>query len=75
VAESLGEMAGETFDEYWEIQTSLAGPVARLLETLSAQQIDAVRASAAAGAEPYRTPSGYRLPYTANVVAARRPER
>jgi SAM-dependent methyltransferase len=75
VAESLGEMTAETFDEYWEVQTSLAGPVTRLLETLSAEQVDAVRASAEAGAEPYRTPSGYRLPYTANVVAARRPER
>jgi hypothetical protein len=68
-----GAMRFSDFDEYWSIQTSLAGPIAQLFTTLSPEQIGAIRGSTETGAAPFRTATGYELPFTANVVAARRP--
>jgi ubiquinone/menaquinone biosynthesis C-methylase UbiE len=73
VEEVTGAMRFGTFDEYWEVQTSLAGPIVDLFATLTADEVAAVRATAESGAEPYRGASGYALPYTATAVSARAP--
>ena len=68
--EVTGAMTFGSFDEYWDTQTSIAGPVARLLASLDPDQTAAIRASAEAAAEPFRADGGYALPYTAAVAGA-----
>lgn len=73
-AEELnGAMRFASVDEYWDVQTSLAGPVSKLLASLSPDQIGAVRASVEAAVAPFRNASGCDLPYVAMGVTANKP--
>lgn len=71
VDEITGAMEYPSFDEYWDTNTSLAGPLAEMLATLDAGQIAAIRATAQQLVEPFRTADGYHLPYTVTAVRAR----
>ena len=71
VEEITGAMGFPSFDEYWDTNTSLAGPLARTLAALDADQVAAIRATAQQLAEPFRVDSGYHLPFTATAVSAR----
>jgi len=72
VEEIGGAMQADSLQDYWNFQTSISGPVATLLATLSAHERDAVQAGFHAAAQPYRTADGYRLPYCAVILQATR---
>lgn len=71
IDEIAGAMEYPSFDEYWDTNTSLAGPLAQMLATLDADQVAAIRATAQQLVEPFRTDDGYHLPYTVTAVRAR----
>ena len=66
-----GVMEYPSFDEYWDTNTSVAGPVAQMLRTLSDDQVAAIRDSAKQAIEPHRVGAAYTLPYTVTAVRAR----
>jgi ubiquinone/menaquinone biosynthesis C-methylase UbiE len=72
VEQISGAMQTDSLADYWSFQTSISGPVATLLATLSADERDAVRAAFHAAAKPYRAGDGYRLPYCAVILHASR---
>jgi len=69
--EIIGAMEYPTFDEYWDTNTSVAGPLAQMLETLSDDQVMAIRDAAQQMVEPHRVESTYKFPYTVMAVRAR----
>jgi SAM-dependent methyltransferase len=72
VEEVSGAMQADSLDDYWGFQSSISGPVATLLATLSQDERDAIRGAFNAAAEPYRVSDGYRLPFCAVVLHATR---
>jgi ubiquinone/menaquinone biosynthesis C-methylase UbiE len=72
VEQISGAMHADSLADYWSFQTSISGPVATLLATLSADERDAVQAAFHAAAKPYRAGDGYRLPYCAVILHASR---
>jgi ubiquinone/menaquinone biosynthesis C-methylase UbiE len=56
------------FDEYWEMQSRLSGPLAMYIASLDAAQVAEVRAALRALAEPFISQSGVSFP--SNVVIA-----
>ena len=72
VEEVSGAMQADSLDDYWDFQSSISGPVATLLATLSLDERDAIRAAFKSAAEPYRASDGYRLPFCAVVLHATR---
>lgn len=73
VEEINGEMASDSLDDYWEYQSSISGPVAILLATLSADERSSLRAAFREAAEPFRSRAGYRLPFCSLLVHATLP--
>ena len=67
-----GALQADSLQDYWSFQTSISGPVATLLATLSADEQDAVRAAFHTAAKPYRAGDGYQLPYRAVILHASR---
>lgn len=63
-----GTMQADSLQDYWSFQTSISGPVAALLASLSADEQDAVRTAFHAAAKPYRAGDGYQLPYCAVIL-------
>jgi ubiquinone/menaquinone biosynthesis C-methylase UbiE len=57
-----GVMRYEGTDDYWEMQSSVAGPIAVLAASLDSEDIHAVRASLDTTLAPYRSQSGYEVP-------------
>ncbi|MFG1934839.1 class I SAM-dependent methyltransferase [Mycobacterium sp. NPDC048908] len=62
VTEVAVPMGVESFDEWWRIVPSLAGPVAALLASLPDDMTSAIRADAEAALRPFRTDAGYDIP-------------
>lgn len=67
-----GTMQADSLQDYWSFQTSISGPVATLLATLSADERDSAQAAFRAAAQPYRAGDGYRMPYCAVILHASR---
>jgi SAM-dependent methyltransferase len=69
-----------TFDEWWNVVPSLAGPIAPILASLPTELTAAIRADAEAALAEFRTDNGYELPGLSlvgvgrNAVAQRRKE-
>lgn len=61
-----------SFDEWWTVVPSLAGPIARVLAALPAEVVDAVRTQAREALVPFATTPGYTIPGLSLVAAARR---
>jgi hypothetical protein len=61
------------FDAYWKLRTDLAGPLKKLLDTLSAQDLASIRQTVLAGLSRYQTTDGLRIPGLAYIGSARRP--
>jgi hypothetical protein len=58
-------------DDYWHFVSELAGALAMTIKTLSEDELEAVRGTMRAEAEPFRTGDGYRLPgLCLNVVTS-----
>jgi ubiquinone/menaquinone biosynthesis C-methylase UbiE len=70
VEEIDGAMHFETSDDYWDMQTAIAGPLATLLASISDEQRDAIRAGLEPTLEPYRSDKGLALPWAAVGVSA-----
>jgi SAM-dependent methyltransferase len=68
VEEVTGAMAVHDLDDYWDYQTSISGLVA----TLPPDEQDDLRTTFRSVAQPHRTADGYKLPYCALVLHARR---
>jgi ubiquinone/menaquinone biosynthesis C-methylase UbiE len=68
--EITGVMEYPSFDEYWDTNTSVAGPLAQMLRTLSPDQVEAIRDTTQQLVEPHRVASVYKVPYTVMAVRA-----
>jgi SAM-dependent methyltransferase len=62
VREVASPVHASSVDEWWSVVPSLAGPVARVLESLPAEVAAAIRARVDAAMEDFAGPDGYELP-------------
>ncbi|OBG28863.1 class I SAM-dependent methyltransferase [Mycobacterium sp. 852002-51057_SCH5723018] len=69
VEELTGVMRFDDLDDYWTYVTAVAGPVAELVGSLPAGQIDAVRATLAPSVAPYERGGALELPWQAVVTS------
>lgn len=72
VGEVPAPMHATSFDEWWSVIPSLAGPLAQLLASIPAQVAAAIRTEAEAALAVFATPDGYELPGVSIVGVARR---
>ena len=61
-----------SFDQWWTRTTALAGPIAKLVESLPADAAEALRARAREAASAYETPDGFEFPGVSLIAAGRR---
>jgi ubiquinone/menaquinone biosynthesis C-methylase UbiE len=61
----------DDFDAYWNLQSEVSGPVAVLLSSLSADEIDAIKATLEPTLAPFQSDDGLTLPSMAIGVSAR----
>ena len=59
------------FEEYWNLQSEIAGPLAVMLRELSPDERDRVRETVRGSVEAFQTDEGLTLPGMAIVAAAR----
>jgi SAM-dependent methyltransferase len=62
-----------SFDEWWGRTTALAGPLARMLESLHEDAVQELRARARERAKPYQTSAGLEFPGVTLVASGHRP--
>ena len=62
-----------SFDEWWARTTALAGPLAKMLESLHEDAAQELRTRAREGAKPYETAAGLEFPGVTLVASGRRP--
>jgi ubiquinone/menaquinone biosynthesis C-methylase UbiE len=60
----------DDFDDYWRVQSEVAGPIAVLLAALPVGEVDAIKAALEPAVAPFRSDEGLRLPSLAVVVSA-----
>jgi ubiquinone/menaquinone biosynthesis C-methylase UbiE len=70
VTEVAGAMPFADVDDYWMVQTTVAGPIADLVASMSPSEVDAVKATIEPSMDPFRTGDGYALPTLATVARA-----
>jgi len=70
VEELTGVMHFDSLDDHWTRLTAVAGPVAELVGSLDAGQIQAVRATLDPSLAPYERDGALELPWTAIVTRA-----
>jgi hypothetical protein len=61
-----------SFDEWWSRTTALAGPLARMLESMPADAVQALRGRAADAVKPYETSVGLEFPGVTLVASGHR---
>ncbi len=61
-----------SFDEWWARTSALAGPLAKILTSLSKEAASAIRARAREAVGPYETPDGLEFPGVSLLAGARR---
>lgn len=72
VQELPGHMRYDSLDQYWRVQTEVAGPLSGIIRSLAEDQQAAIKATLAPMVEPYRTDGGgLALPSLALGVSAR----
>ena len=71
VKELAGTMRYDSVEEYWQVQTEIAGSLATLVSTLSADQVAAVRSTLESMVEPFHVDGGVGLPSLAIGVSGR----
>ena len=71
VEEVTGTFRHESADAYWAFNTSIAGPVAELVQTLGEDQLAAVRSDLDRTLDPFRQDGGLVMPWVGLVTAAR----
>jgi SAM-dependent methyltransferase len=74
IEEVPGAQRYESLDEYWDIQTAIAGPLSGIVRSLSAEDQAAIKATLESMIAPYRADDGnLTLPSLAIGVSARIP--
>ena len=64
-------MTYENVDHYWNVQSSVSGPLAVLIASLPADEVDAIKAALEPGLAPFHSKDGLNLPSMAVGVTAR----
>jgi len=72
VAELLVPLTIASFDEWWARTTALAGPLAKMLESMHEDAVQELRARAQEAVKPYETPAGLEFPGVTLVASGRR---
>jgi ubiquinone/menaquinone biosynthesis C-methylase UbiE len=68
--ELTGVMRFESADDYWSFTTSVAGPVAQLVASLSDEKLGAIRATLDASLAPFERDGGLEIPWLSVVTSA-----
>lgn len=68
VEQLTGVMRFESPDDYWTFNTSVAGPVAQLVASLSDEQVGAIRATLDPSLAPFQLGSGLEMPWVSVVT-------
>jgi ubiquinone/menaquinone biosynthesis C-methylase UbiE len=63
--------SGASFDEWWQVTSALAGPLAKVLEAQPPEAIEGIRSHAREALAQYETAEGLEIPGVALVGAAR----
>lgn len=63
-------MRFDDFDDYWDLQSQVSGPMALLISSLPADAVDAIRSSLEPMLAPFRTGAGYEIPSLAVAATA-----
>jgi SAM-dependent methyltransferase len=71
VAELQGTMPFDSPEDYWELQSSIGGPIAAMASSLPAEEVAEIRASLGPAMEPFATAAGYELPFSLVIASAR----
>jgi len=71
VEEIAGAMRYDGFDEYWEVQSTVSGPVAVLIGSLPADDVDAIKTALEPTLAPFRSGDALSIPSVAIGVSAR----
>ena len=71
VEEIAGAMRYDSFDEYWEVQSTVSGPLAVLIGSLAAEDVAAIKADLEPTLAPFRSGDALSLPSLAVGVSAR----
>src|SRR6266511_3518032 len=71
VEEIAGAMRYDSFDEYWEVQSTVSGPLAVLIGSLAAEDVAAIKAVLEPTLAPFRSGDALSLPSLAVGVSAR----
>jgi enediyne biosynthesis protein CalE5 len=71
VSELLVPARADSFEEWWARTVALAGPLARLVDSLPARAAEALRARARESARDYETPDGLELPGVTLLASAK----
>ena len=61
----------EGFDHYWDVQSTVSGPFAFLIASLSVDEVDAIKATLEPLLAPFQSEDGYDFPSLAMGVSAR----
>jgi SAM-dependent methyltransferase len=72
VSEEDVPLSAGSFDEWWTRTSALAGPLAKILDSLPAEAVDGIRGRLKDATHPYETPSGLRFPGVALLAVGRR---
>jgi ubiquinone/menaquinone biosynthesis C-methylase UbiE len=73
VDQLTGVMRFESADDYWTYNTSVAGPLAELVATLSSEQLRAIRTTLDPSLTPFERDGGLELPWLSVVTSAASP--
>jgi SAM-dependent methyltransferase len=68
VEEIEGLMRFDSLDDYWSFQSAVAGPVALLIASLPADEVDSIRAALQPTLTPFKSGNAYELPWLAIVA-------
>ena len=71
IEEIPGAMRYENVDHYWNVQSSVSGPLAVLIASLPAEEVDAIKTALEPGLAPFHSKDGLNLPSLAVGVTAR----
>jgi ubiquinone/menaquinone biosynthesis C-methylase UbiE len=71
IEEIPGAMRYDDFDHYWRVQSSVSGPVAVLVQSLPAGDVDAIKGVLEPSVKPFSTEDGLRIPSLAIGISAR----
>ncbi|MGH9014352.1 MAG: hypothetical protein ACRDZ1_10515 [Acidimicrobiia bacterium] len=70
IEEITGLMRFDGLSDYWALQTAVSGPVPALIASLTADEVDSIRASLEPMIAPFQSGNTYDIPSLAVAVTA-----